>query len=131
MPLTAKGKEILANLKKEYGSEKKAKEVLYAGENKGTFTGIHDDFIEPIEDAQANPNGWGYLGNQPRPTTSSTIMPKEQGQKLIAAFQTLLAKKAATGDEDAKRALDTLRRITDKKTRLHRALDRMFDKSKA
>lgn len=39
MPLTAKGEEILANLKKEYGA-KKGEQVLYAGKNKGTFTGI-------------------------------------------------------------------------------------------
>ena len=40
MPLTAKGQEILSNLEKEYGSAEKAKQVLYAGKNKGTFTGI-------------------------------------------------------------------------------------------
>lgn len=42
MPLTAKGEEILASLKKQYGSEAKAKRVLYAGKNKGTFTGVDD-----------------------------------------------------------------------------------------
>jgi hypothetical protein len=39
MPLTEKGEEIKAALVKEYG-EKKGEEVLYAGKNKGTFTGI-------------------------------------------------------------------------------------------
>lgn len=39
MPLTAKGREILSHLEKEYG-EKKGKSVLYAGQKKGTFTGI-------------------------------------------------------------------------------------------
>jgi len=39
VPLTKKGEEILSNLKKEYGS-KKAEQVLYAGKNAGTFTGI-------------------------------------------------------------------------------------------
>jgi hypothetical protein len=38
-PLTEKGESILAALEKEYG-EKKGKEVLFAGKNKGTFTGI-------------------------------------------------------------------------------------------
>jgi len=42
MPLTAKGEKILASLEKEYGAEK-AKEVLYAGKNKGTFTGIDSE----------------------------------------------------------------------------------------
>jgi hypothetical protein len=40
MPLTAKGEKILSNLVKEYGSEEKGKQVLYAGKNAGTFTGI-------------------------------------------------------------------------------------------
>jgi len=40
MPLTSKGEEIKAALQKEYGA-KKGEQVLYAGENKGTFTGIH------------------------------------------------------------------------------------------
>lgn len=40
MPLTNKGEEILASMKKTYGSEEKAKEVLYASKNAGTITGI-------------------------------------------------------------------------------------------
>lgn len=40
MPLTAKGETILRNLEKEYPTEVKAKEVLYAGKNAGTFSGI-------------------------------------------------------------------------------------------
>jgi len=39
MPLTEKGEKIKRALVQEYG-EKKGKEVLYAGKNKGTFTGI-------------------------------------------------------------------------------------------
>jgi hypothetical protein len=39
MPLTAKGEKIKSALTKEYG-EKTGKKVLYAGKNKGTFTGI-------------------------------------------------------------------------------------------
>lgn len=39
MPLTAKGEQIKSALVKEYGA-KKGKEVLYAGKNAGTFTGI-------------------------------------------------------------------------------------------
>jgi len=40
MPLTKKGKEIMANMKKEYGAEK-AKRVFYASANKGTISGVH------------------------------------------------------------------------------------------
>jgi hypothetical protein len=42
MPLTEKGQKILNNMTKEYGSREKAERVLYAGKNKGTFTGIDD-----------------------------------------------------------------------------------------
>lgn len=40
-PLTAKGEEIKAALSKEYGAEK-GERVLYAGQNKGTFSGIDE-----------------------------------------------------------------------------------------
>ena len=39
MPLTAKGSEIEANMKKEYGS-KKGESVFYASKNKGTISGV-------------------------------------------------------------------------------------------
>jgi hypothetical protein len=50
MPLTAKGSEIKSALTKEYG-EKKGEQVLYAGKNKGTFTGIDSAKIEALCDA--------------------------------------------------------------------------------
>jgi hypothetical protein len=40
MPLTAKGKKVMAAMKKEYGPEK-AKRVFYASVNKGTIKGVH------------------------------------------------------------------------------------------
>jgi hypothetical protein len=49
MPLTAKGEEIKSALTKEYG-EKKGEQVLYAGKNKGTFTGI-DAALDAICDS--------------------------------------------------------------------------------
>lgn len=39
MPLTLKGKKILSEMKKEYGTEK-GKKVFYATENKGKIKGI-------------------------------------------------------------------------------------------
>lgn len=39
MPLTKKGKEILAAMKKEYGS-KKGESVFYASRNKGKIKGV-------------------------------------------------------------------------------------------
>jgi len=41
MPLTDKGKKIMRAMKKTYKSKKKAKQVFYASENKGTITGVH------------------------------------------------------------------------------------------
>jgi len=44
MPLTAKGKEVLANMRKTYakkGGEKKAKSVFYAMINAGKLKGAH------------------------------------------------------------------------------------------
>ena len=40
MPQTAKGKKIMASMKKEYGA-KKGKSVFYASVNKGTIKGVH------------------------------------------------------------------------------------------
>lgn len=40
MPLTKKGRKILAAMKAEYG-EKKGEGVFYASENKGTIKGVH------------------------------------------------------------------------------------------
>ena len=40
MPLTKKGKAIFAAMKSDYGP-KKAKQVFYAAENKGTIKGVH------------------------------------------------------------------------------------------
>ena len=41
MPLTAKGKKVLAGMTKEYGSKKKAERVFYASANAGKITGVH------------------------------------------------------------------------------------------
>jgi hypothetical protein len=41
MPLTAKGKEIMASMRKTYPSKEKAEEVFYASENAGKITGVH------------------------------------------------------------------------------------------
>lgn len=39
MPLTKKGKEIMAAMAKQYGA-KKAKSVFYGAKNKGTISGV-------------------------------------------------------------------------------------------
>jgi len=53
MPLTSKGEKIKGALTKEYG-EKKGESVLYAGKNKGTFTGIDSDKVMRLMDAVGN-----------------------------------------------------------------------------
>jgi len=40
MPLTPKGKKIMARMRAEYPNEKKAESVFYASRNKGTITGV-------------------------------------------------------------------------------------------
>lgn len=40
MPLTKKGKSILAEMVKTYGSAKKGKQIFYAAANKGTIKGV-------------------------------------------------------------------------------------------
>lgn len=39
MPLTAKGKKIMSNMKSQYGA-KKGKQIFYASRNKGTIKGV-------------------------------------------------------------------------------------------
>lgn len=41
MPLTEKGESIMRSMLRHYKSKKKAKEVFYASENKGTIKGVH------------------------------------------------------------------------------------------
>jgi len=41
VPLTSKGEEILANMKKEYGAEK-GEEVFHASKNAGKITGVDE-----------------------------------------------------------------------------------------
>lgn len=47
MPLTPKGKEVLAAMTKEYGA-KKAKKAFYASANKGTIQGVHHSPAENV-----------------------------------------------------------------------------------
>lgn len=53
MPLTSKGEEIKSALTKEYG-EKKGEQVLYAGKNKGTFSGIDSEKLGALCDGVEN-----------------------------------------------------------------------------
>jgi hypothetical protein len=51
MPLTEKGQEIMANMKKQYGEEK-GKSVFYASKNAGKIKGVDRAiFIRRVSDA--------------------------------------------------------------------------------
>jgi hypothetical protein len=43
MPINSKGREIMANMKRQYGSDKKAKQVFFASKNKGKITGVEGE----------------------------------------------------------------------------------------
>ena len=40
MPLTKKGSKVMGNMKKTYGSKKKAEQVFYASKNAGKLKGV-------------------------------------------------------------------------------------------
>ena len=62
MPLTPKGKKIMAAMKKEYGP-KKAKSVFYAAENKGTNKGVH--YARPSGKEAPEGRNWSFNNLQP------------------------------------------------------------------
>jgi len=41
MPLTSKGKQVMASMLKTYRSKKKAKQVFYSSINAGKLKGVH------------------------------------------------------------------------------------------
>lgn len=49
MPLTSKGREIMASMRKQYSSEKKAKSVFYASKNAGRITGVDQEMKNGAE----------------------------------------------------------------------------------
>jgi len=48
MPLTAKGKKIMAAMKEEYGA-KKGERVFHASKNKGTIKGVEGRRPTPVK----------------------------------------------------------------------------------
>jgi hypothetical protein len=92
MPLTAKGEEILANLKKEYGP-KKGEQVLYAGKNKGTFTGIDD---QEFDDADVEGvNAWMDSWRKDADEKNGPGYNREAVQKAIEASRKPISPKEA------------------------------------
>ena len=57
MPLTKKGKHILASMRKTYG-KKKGEDVFYASQNKGTIKGTH----KGKKKHHSSVKGFGYGG---------------------------------------------------------------------
>jgi hypothetical protein len=90
MPLTEKGEKVKAALQEEYGAEK-GEQVLYAGKNKGTFTGIDrgDDSKGPAIEKHREKDSVGVKE------------PKESGgaQKQVEATEDLPTELRSAEDE--------------------------------
>jgi len=85
MPLTSKGKKIMASMKKKYGS-KKGEEVFYASKNKGTIEGV-----EKIKE-----NKMKYIDALNHSVNEAAFLaPLAMGAAKMGAK--MLAKKAAVG----------------------------------
>jgi hypothetical protein len=88
MPLTAKGEEIKSALQKEYG-EAKGEQVLYAGKNKGTFTGIDSVVSDTVDltnysTAQLKKSlaeEWSKLTTKEKRDITAEIEKRESGKK--------------------------------------------------
>lgn len=52
MPLTGKGKEIMSNMKEQYGSEE-GERVFYASKNAGNISGVDAVPATPVGSSQA------------------------------------------------------------------------------
>jgi hypothetical protein len=83
MPLTSKGKKILGAMEEQYGSEKKAKQVLYASKNAGRITGIDNDFGTGawVTGQLEKPEGGGETTNK---EGSKPPRPKQSGDQGFA-----------------------------------------------
>jgi len=79
MPLTAKGREILAAMRKTYGSEKKAKEVFYASINKGKIKGVHVENFSVRENRNEIElvNNFHNTATRVRPTSDGILTPRQ------------------------------------------------------
>lgn len=67
MPITSKGREIMSNMKKEYG-DKKGEQVFYASKNKGTISGVegkrksYEKTLKKYNNKYGHPTGVGSTG---------------------------------------------------------------------
>jgi hypothetical protein len=74
MPLTAKGEKILGHMEETYGSEKKAKQVLYASKNAGKVKGI--DMTSPPQAGEVDQVPEGYsVQSTSTPPSAPPMMP--------------------------------------------------------
>ena len=74
MPLTAKGREILSAMKKQYGAEK-GEQVFYASKNAGKITGVDSTADEVAPGPRPQPD---LLGDLPGQGPSQTPAPVER-----------------------------------------------------
>jgi hypothetical protein len=124
MPLTAKGEEIKSALQKEYG-EKKGEQVLYAGKNKGTFTGI--DAAEKQASIIKEATATFYLWPKGEPK-SAMIGPFSSSEKASNHAKQLGYRTDAAMADSTKTLLD---HICDSAGHLCSRFDRMFGRNDA
>ena len=96
MPLTSKGAEILKAMEKTYGSEEKAKSVLFASSNAGKITGI-----DAILDCIAKHDRGSFLDSV---TRSDAAKPE-----MVAKVLNLYNRPGTPGEKQA--AAEALRRM--------------------
>lgn len=73
MPLTAKGEEILGNMKEQYGAEK-GEQVFHASKNKGTITGV-DQNEGPDKPGPSAPDRPRRPGGPADPSAGAAALP--------------------------------------------------------
>ena len=146
MPLNKKGKKIMKNMKKEYGS-KQGENVFYASKNKGTIKGVElkdEDFQQHEEVRGANSNAMKWLkarmdtaADKKRVKKAAQSIRKDEGaqkQKRIALDKekTAVGATASNQADDPRRSpsLSTDHNSPEgKKRRKHSVVIRRSDRS--
>jgi hypothetical protein len=90
MPLTSKGEKILEHMEETYGSERKAKSVLYASKNAGKISGIDQGGSMPtmpnvsVPPNSSNPaTSTGSMGTTSPPPVTGDEGEEKKGPKGV------------------------------------------------
>jgi hypothetical protein len=144
MPLTSKGREILAGMEKTYGPEK-AKQVLYASKNKGTITGIDtanwmdaftdEDILETcaaLERGDASAGYWVLLYDKKHRHFSNIDEANKLARELRAAGKSATVRAAENVRDDERSVVGAkLDALCDAAENLENRAERAAEYSKA